>query len=86
MYQIYPNGTMTIKRSFLLGNRIKQVCGFCGLTFPIVKRCLSGSKFDLFERPYELKPLNEKELQEKFITGSGPGGQKINKVSHFCKL
>ena len=86
MYQIDPNGIMTIIRSFFLGNRVTQYCGFCELTFPIVKRCLSGSKFDLFERPYELKPLNEKELQEKFITGSGPGGQKINKVSHFWNL
>ena len=45
-----------------------------------VCRYLSASKWDALYRPYELAPLSEKDLQEKFIRGWGPGGQKINKV------
>jgi protein subunit release factor B len=34
----------------------------------------------------ELPPLNEEELEESFIKGGGPGGQKINKSANCCQL
>jgi len=30
--------------------------------------------------------LNEADLRERFIRGSGPGGQKVNKTANVCQL
>jgi hypothetical protein len=41
-------------------------------------------------RPGQMKPkeiiINENDLEEKFVRGSGPGGQKINKTSSCVDL
>ena len=36
------------------------------------------------DNPYP--PLNEDELEEKFVQGSGPGGQNVNKLSNAVML
>ena len=36
------------------------------------------------DNPYP--PLNEDELEEKFVQGSGPGGQNVNKLSNCVML
>ena len=51
----------------------------------IVRLASRGSKYELFRRPYKVENLPEKDLEEKFIRGYGPGGQKVNKVSTFHK-
>lgn len=39
-----------------------------------------------FVRLYHEVHLNEEDLEEKFIKGSGPGGQKVNKSSNCVQL
>lgn len=39
-----------------------------------------------FVRFYQKVHLNEDDLQENFIKGSGPGGQKVNKSSNCVQL
>ena len=39
-----------------------------------------------FKQEIEYPPLIESELEERFIRGSGPGGQKINKTSNCVML
>ncbi|GAA5964637.1 hypothetical protein JCM8115_004693 [Rhodotorula mucilaginosa] len=36
--------------------------------------------------PKPLPELNEEELEEQFVRGSGPGGQATNKTSNACRL
>ena len=36
------------------------------------------------DNPYP--PLNEDELEEQFVQGSGPGGQNVNKLSNAVML
>jgi protein subunit release factor B len=31
-------------------------------------------------------PLNESEIRELFVKGTGPGGQKVNKATNRCEL
>lgn len=56
----------------------------------VISRGLSTSISD-----YEIDEINEDEIEEQFVRGSGPGGQKINKTAscvvsgftfqeHFC--
>jgi protein subunit release factor A len=33
-----------------------------------------------------LPPIDEKEIEEKAIKGSGPGGQAINKTHNCCQI
>ncbi|GAA5978178.1 hypothetical protein JCM10908_004259 [Rhodotorula pacifica] len=37
-------------------------------------------------QPKTLPELNEEELEEQFVRGSGPGGQATNKTSNACRL
>ena len=37
------------------------------------------------KRP-ELPPLDESEIRELFVKGTGPGGQKVNKATNRCEL
>ena len=39
-----------------------------------------------YTKRLEFPPLNEEELEESFIKGGGPGGQKINKSVNCCQL
>ena len=39
-----------------------------------------------FVRLYHEVHLNEDDMEEKFIKGSGPGGQKVNKSSNCVQL
>jgi protein subunit release factor B len=67
----------TLHNPSLIFNRINQFSGTASI----------------FAKP-EPKPLNstvkiiliENELEEKFVKGSGPGGQKINKCKHCVQL
>ncbi|WBW70564.1 mitochondrial aminoacyl-tRNA hydrolase Pth3 [Schizosaccharomyces osmophilus] len=38
------------------------------------------------KKPYHLERINEEEIEELFVRGSGPGGQKINKTSIVSQL
>ena len=62
-----------------------QLCNNFNLCNSIVRLASRGSKYELFRRPYKIENLPEKDLEEKFIRGYGPGGQKVNKVSTFHK-
>jgi protein subunit release factor B len=42
--------------------------------------------FLLQQNPIKPILLNEWDLEEKFVKGSGPGGQKINKCRHCVQL
>jgi len=33
-----------------------------------------------------LPPIDEKDIEEKAIKGSGPGGQAINKTQNCCQI
>jgi len=33
-----------------------------------------------------LSPIDEKDIEEKAIKGSGPGGQSINKTHNCCQI
>ena len=46
----------------------------------ILHRCLAITKKPSFP------PLNESDLVENFIKGSGPGGQNVNKTNNCCQL
>ena len=51
----------------------------------IRQKIAEGKKANI-ERPSELPELNESDLEEKFVRGSGAGGQKINKTSNRVVL
>ncbi|EPX71032.1 peptide release factor [Schizosaccharomyces octosporus yFS286] len=38
------------------------------------------------KKPYQLEKINEEDIEELFVRGSGPGGQKINKTSIVSQL
>lgn len=62
---------------YRLQNVISRNTGVC--------RCLSDSATQRAipqEKPQnEMEELDEKDIEEMFVRGSGPGGQKINKTS-----
>jgi protein subunit release factor B len=64
---------MIIFKQFLTFNSIIK-------TNNIVHRCLAITKKPKFP------PLNESDLVENFIKGSGPGGQNVNKSNNCCQL
>lgn len=37
-------------------------------------------------KSYQFPEINEHELEETFVRGSGPGGQSVNKTSNCCVL
>ncbi|XP_020506342.1 mitochondrial translation release factor in rescue [Labrus bergylta] len=51
-------------------------------SFPGLPRVLAAGKKDLIHLPV----LNEDELEEQFVRGSGPGGQATNKTSNCVVL
>merc|ERR1719187_398568 len=57
------------------------------LTSPVVTSLLLTSSSRCYKIDKSLLPtLNEKDLEEKFIKGSGPGGQAINTTSSCVML
>ena len=45
-----------------------------------------GSQCCISKKTYEFCDLNEKDLEEDFVHGSGPGGQAVNKSSNCVVL
>jgi protein subunit release factor A len=50
----------------------------------IISRLISTALPDSFYK--RLPPIDEKDLEEKAIKGSGPGGQAINKTHNCCQI
>ncbi|EPY53773.1 peptide release factor [Schizosaccharomyces cryophilus OY26] len=46
----------------------------------------ASSQTQKTKKPYFLEKINEEEVEEVFVRGSGPGGQKINKTSIVSQL
>ncbi|XP_076007185.1 mitochondrial translation release factor in rescue [Genypterus blacodes] len=59
-----------------------STCPVFGPLLPGLARVLTAGKKDLIDLPV----LNEEELEEQFVRGSGPGGQATNKTSNCVVL
>ena len=54
-------------------------------TFKLISNNLKSFNRYLAKEP-EYPPLNENEIRELFVKGTGPGGQKVNKATNRCEL
>lgn len=55
------------------------------VTSKVISNFFSINKCNFTKKP-NYPELNENEIRELFVKGTGPGGQKVNKATNRCEL
>ena len=61
----------------------RRIFGHCSYARGDVRFVSTGLPDSWYKR---LPPIDEKDIEEKAIKGSGPGGQAINKTHNCCQI